>query len=427
MSVFIALGSNLGDRIEYLERALIALHEYPGVRVTQVSRFYETDPVGGPGGQEPYINAAAELDTQLPAAELLAVLLQVEQQLGRVRREKHGPRTVDLDLLLYYDAIITAANLAVPHPLMQERRFVLEPLAEIAGAVQHPRLRESVAALLQKLPPSSEQVVRRSHPRAPWPYQGRRNEQRELAGMRALVTGSTSGIGLAIAKEFADGGADVALHGRRSRLAVELAAADCRGWGVHTQALRADVRSEADCARLVEQSWNAWNGIDVWVNNAGADTLTGEAARWSFERKLSELWAVDVQGTIRLSRLVGERMKAQGKGVIINIGWDQAEIGMAGDSGQLFAASKAAVMAFSKSLALSLAPAVRVNCIAPGWIRTAWGERASEYWQERAIRETPLARWGTPEDIARAARWLADPAAAFITGQTIRVNGGAVR
>src|SRR5216683_2583653 len=81
----------------------------------------------------------------------------------------------------------------------------------------------------------------------------------------------------------------------------------------------------------------------------------------------------------------------------------------------------------SKSLALSLAPEVRVNCLAPGWIRTAWGETASGRWQERVRRETPLRRWGTPQDVAAAARWLVSPAAAFLTGQVIRVNGGAVR
>jgi NAD(P)-dependent dehydrogenase (short-subunit alcohol dehydrogenase family) len=84
-------------------------------------------------------------------------------------------------------------------------------------------------------------------------------------------------------------------------------------------------------------------------------------------------------------------------------------------------------MAFSKSLALTLAPKVRVNCLAPGWIRTAWGEGASDKWHERVRRETPLGRWGTPADVARTARWLVSPAAAFITGQVIRVNGGAVR
>jgi NAD(P)-dependent dehydrogenase (short-subunit alcohol dehydrogenase family) len=163
------------------------------------------------------------------------------------------------------------------------------------------------------------------------------------------------------------------------------------------------------------------------VNNAGADTLTGEAAQWPFDRKLAELIAVDVTATMLLSREVGQRMKLAGGGVIVNMGWDQAETGMEGDSGQLFAASKAAVMAFSKSLALSMAPQVRVNCVAPGWIRTAWGEGASGRWQDRVRRETPLERWGLPEDVARTVRWLVSPAANFITGQVIRINGGAVR
>jgi NAD(P)-dependent dehydrogenase (short-subunit alcohol dehydrogenase family) len=78
-------------------------------------------------------------------------------------------------------------------------------------------------------------------------------------------------------------------------------------------------------------------------------------------------------------------------------------------------------------LALSLSPRVRVNCLAPGWIQTAWGESASSAWQERVVRETPLRRWGEPSDVAAAARWLASPASAFVTGQTLRVNGGAVR
>src|SRR5207249_1625259 len=146
--------------------------------------------------------------------------------------------------------------------------------------------------------------------------------------------------------------------------------------------------------------------IDIWVNNAGADTLTGAAADWPFERKLHELLAVDVKATVRLSREVGRLMKERGTGVLLNMGWDQVASGMEGDSGQLFAVAKAAVMAFSKSLALTLAPQVRVNCLAPGWIRTGWGATASPVWQERVRQETPLGRWGLPEDIAAAVRWL---------------------
>ena len=120
-------------------------------------------------------------------------------------------------------------------------------------------------------------------------------------------------------------------------------------------------------------------------------------------------------------------MFADGRGAIVTIGWDQADRGMEGNSGELFAATKNAIMGFSRSLAVGLAPKVRVNCIAPGWIKTAWGDTASSAWQERVLRETPLKRWGTPADIANAARFLCSDDASFITGQVINVNGGAVR
>ncbi len=158
-----------------------------------------------------------------------------------------------------------------------------------------------------------------------------------MNGLRALVTGSTSGIGRAIALELANGGADVLIHGRRAE-AAERVAAQARALGVHSSALSLDLCDATQHQRLVEQAWQFWGGIDVWVNNAGADTLTGAAAGWSFERKLQELLAVDVTATMRLSREVGSRMKTSGRGVIVNIGWDQAETGMEGDSGQLFKA-----------------------------------------------------------------------------------------
>ena len=179
--------------------------------------------------------------------------------------------------------------------------------------------------------------------------------------------------------------------------------------------------------RLVDQAWSTWGGLDAWLHIAGADTLTGEAARLSFDDKLDLLWQVDVVATIRLCRAVGRRMKEQGGGSIVTMGWDQAETGMEGDSGELFAATKGAIMAFTREPGPEPRPEVRVNAVAPGWIKTAWGEGASSAWQERVLRETPLHRWGTPEDVARVARFLVGPAAGFLTGQIIRVNGGAVR
>jgi NAD(P)-dependent dehydrogenase (short-subunit alcohol dehydrogenase family) len=157
---------------------------------------------------------------------------------------------------------------------------------------------------------------------------------------------------------------------------------------------------------------------------AGADLLTREPAKWPFERKLAELLQVDVTGTMLVARALGRWMKDRGRGVVITCGWDQAAVGMEGDSGELFAAAKGAVMAFTRSLARSLGPEVRANCVAPGWIKTAWGAGASEAWQQRAVRESMLGRWGTPEDIAAAVHWLVSPQAAFVTGQTVNVNGG---
>jgi 3-oxoacyl-[acyl-carrier protein] reductase len=249
----------------------------------------------------------------------------------------------------------------------------------------------------------------------------------ELRGTRAVVLGSTSGIGRAVALALADAGADVIVHGRTSRDKAEAVADLVRTRGGRSAVLMADLADRAAGDRLVADAWTLWGGLDAWLHIAGADTLTGAAAKLPFDAKLDLLWSVDVTATIRLCRAVGRLMAVQGSGAIVTMGWDQAETGMAGDSGELFAASKGAIMSFTRSLALSLAPAVRVNTLAPGWIKTAWGEGASRVWQDRVLKETPLARWGTPEDVAQIARFLVSPAAGFLTGQVIRINGGAVR
>jgi 3-oxoacyl-[acyl-carrier protein] reductase len=248
-----------------------------------------------------------------------------------------------------------------------------------------------------------------------------------LEGRRAVVTGSSSGIGRAIVRELASAGADVVVHCHRSLDAAEEVAAEIRIVGRRAEVVAADLSNQAESRELVSRAWSCLNGVDIWVNNAGADLLTGDYAALDFDQKLKRLLTVDVAATARLSRLAGKKMAEAGSGVILNIGWDQADRGMEGDSGELFAAAKNAVMGFTRSLAVSLAPDVRVNCIAPGWIRTAWGKTAGDYWQQRVKQETPLDRWGLPEDVAKLARFLASADADFITGQVINVNGGAVR
>ena len=245
-----------------------------------------------------------------------------------------------------------------------------------------------------------------------------------INGKTALVTGSSSGIGRATALRLAAAGAHVLVHARANQHGAEEVARAIKQYGVESATVLADLRHSDELDRLIAEAWNWRGGVDILVNNAGADTLTGDAGRWSYEEKLNALWEVDVVATIRLTRLLGARMKEHGSGAIVNIGWDQAEHGMSGDSGELFAATKGAVMAFTRSAAQSLAPEVRVNCIAAGWIKTSWGERASQQWQERAVGESLLGRWGTPDDVAAAIEFLVSPAAAFITGQTLPVNGG---
>ncbi|WP_169974196.1 SDR family NAD(P)-dependent oxidoreductase [Tautonia rosea] len=250
----------------------------------------------------------------------------------------------------------------------------------------------------------------------------------DLSGLRCMVLGSTSGIGRATAFALASSGADVIIHGRRSRDAAESVAAECLRLGsARSAVLMADLAARDAGDQLVQDAWNLWDGLDAWLHLAGADTLTGPGASLDFDAKLDLLWAVDVVSTLRLCRQVGALMKQQGHGTILTMGWDQAETGMEGDSGELFAATKGAIMCLTRSLSLSLAPEVRVNCLAPGWIKTSWGEQASDEWQARAVSEAPLARWGTPDDVAQVARFLVSPAAKFLTGQIVRINGGAIR
>lgn len=249
----------------------------------------------------------------------------------------------------------------------------------------------------------------------------------DLSRRWIVVTGASTGIGRAIIAEFAAAGANVVVHYAHAQAHAEEAASNAQKLGVSALVGRCDFRDAASIAPFVAQLWEKTQGIHAWVHNAGADVLTGPAAKWNYDEKLAALLAVDLTGTMLATKEVGRMMQQAGHGAILTIGWDQADRGMEGDSGELFAATKNAIMGYSRSLALSLSPQVRVNCIAPGWIKTAWGETASDEWQARVLRETPLQRWGYPEDIAKLARFLVSDDASYITGQVINANGGAVR
>ena len=154
-TVYLSLGSNIGDRAENLNAAIDRLRSVG--EIIQVSSFYETEPVEF-AAQAWFLNCVIALDTEKTPQELLASILDIEQQMGRRRAQKKGPRVIDIDILLFGNLIVDEPGLTIPHPAMHERRFVLEPLAEIAPDVRHSVLQRTIQELRDALPPG--QTVR---------------------------------------------------------------------------------------------------------------------------------------------------------------------------------------------------------------------------------------------------------------------------
>jgi 3-oxoacyl-[acyl-carrier protein] reductase len=249
-----------------------------------------------------------------------------------------------------------------------------------------------------------------------------------LDGKVALVTGASSGIGRAIALAYAAAGADVAVTYQTNRGGADETADGVRAAGRRAEAIRADVADEADVDALADVLRRTFGRVDVWVNNAGADILTGDAARLSRIEKLDRLLAVDLRGTVLASWKAVELMDPQPSGgLILNMSWDHVlGGGLKSEYAQVFCAAKGGVYSFSRALAHSVAPRIRVNVLGPGWIETAYGSALDPAVKQRISAKIPLGRWGTPEDIAHAAVYLASDAAAYLTGQMLMINGGGV-
>ncbi len=241
----------------------------------------------------------------------------------------------------------------------------------------------------------------------------------------AVITGASSGIGRGIALKFASEGADVIVNYKQSKAKAEELVQEIIASGGEAYAIQADVANEQDIEKLVSEAHSHLGKIDIWVNNAGADILTGEGAGLDDNTKLQQLINIDLKGTMQCCWALVPIMQQQTRGVIVNMSWDLALHGFEGHNPQMFAAAKAGVMGFSRSFAKSYGPEIRVNVLAPGWIETAFAEEVmeKEYYEAR-LKEIPMGRFGTPEDVAEVAVFLASDESSYMTGEMIKVNGG---
>jgi 3-oxoacyl-[acyl-carrier protein] reductase len=249
-----------------------------------------------------------------------------------------------------------------------------------------------------------------------------------LAGKVALVTGASTGIGRAIALALAHAGADVAITYRTSLRDASDVAKEIERAGRQSAVFQLELAQPASISTLARDLTDQFDHVDVWVNSAGADILTGDDAKRSRLEKLDQLLNVDLRGTILASweaaRIMQEQLTG---GVIINMSWDHVSLGMEGTNPQMFSAAKGGILSFSRSLARSVAPKVRVNILAPGWIETEFAATTMDpEFHRHVVESTPLGRLGTPEDVARAALFLASPDSAFLTGQMLLIGGGVV-
>lgn len=237
-----------------------------------------------------------------------------------------------------------------------------------------------------------------------------------------LITGASRGIGAAAARLFAQAGWDVAVNYNKSEQAACALVQELTGWGVHACALRADVSEPEQAAALVEQTLSALGGLDVLVCNAGV-ALPQQLVTDTTDQQWRSVFAANVDGVFYTARAAVPHFVHQKAGRIITL---SSMWGVTGGSCEVaYSASKGAVIALTKALAKELGPSgITVNCVAPGVIDTDMNAHLDEESRSALREETPLARVGAPEDVARSILFLAGPGGDFLTGQVLQPNGG---
>lgn len=239
----------------------------------------------------------------------------------------------------------------------------------------------------------------------------------------ALVTGSSSGIGAAIAKELASAGAAVAIHYRGNADGANAVASEIRNHGGTCELFQADVSSNDQAVDLVKQVQEKLGGLDILVNNAGTtrDTLLMSMKEEEWDAVIN----TNLKSVYTVSKAAIRGMIKKRWGRIINI---TSVVGLRGQAGQSnYAASKAGIIGFTKSLAREVASRnITVNAVAPGFVPTALTDVLNDEHRAKIIAETPLGRMGTPEEIAWAVAFLAAERSGFVTGQVLTVDGGLV-
>jgi 3-oxoacyl-[acyl-carrier protein] reductase len=248
----------------------------------------------------------------------------------------------------------------------------------------------------------------------------------DVRGKAAIVTGSATGMGRSTALMLAELGCNVVVNYTRSEQEARETAADVEKRGAQALLLRADVSSDADCRRMVQETLDRWGRVDALVNNAGATYFVAHRDLEALTEEMwDRIWDVNVKGAFFMTRAAAEALRAAGQGAVVNV---SSTAGLRGGGSSIpYAASKAALINLTISLARVLAPEVRVNCVAPGFIDTRWlaqgyGERFDAM-REAQKQNTPLRDAGRPEHMAQAVVSMIT-GMDWVTGQTIVVDGG---